>query len=836
VEKGPAPGWVQVAEQNFPAGGAKDEGSVRYLLADIQVHAEEKYSYEAFATRIVTAAGVEDYSQISIDFQPTYQTLVLHHLDVIRESVAQDRLAAAEIQVIRREEGMEEQLYNGALTAHIILNDVRPGDIVSYSYTIKGENPIFKGHTHFIQNTAYSIPVDRIRRSIIWNPKVRTLAWKVPRSEPELEQQDLADGLRSLSYDGSNVPKFETEKNTPYWFRDYPHLEISDYGSWEEFGKWTATIYSDGDSLPPEIVEVCDGIRKAGGTPAEQAVKALRWVQGNIRYLGSFFGEHTHEPYPLAEICRRRFGDCKDKGMLTVAMLRNLGLDAAPALVNTSLRNVVDEMLPGHSDFDHLIVHLSLDGKDYWLDPTRTNQRGTLENQFNPDYGRAFVIRLGADSLTAVMPSGVATARTDIYESFIIKDEDGNGTLTVKTISSGIYADNMRSTFDSNSRAELEEDYRDYYEEDYPGLEIAEPLEVTDDEMANSFTTIEHYRLRNILAKPETPGGLANAAIYARSISSYLDAPESKKRKNPFRLSHPVIYTQTIDVTLPQIWEVEPKNVSVSLPSLTYNYKLSHTGRKLTLAYNYQSLNDNVQPEDFAKYYKAMKNAESDIYFPFTYPLASSGTAPGAADDSAILKSHVLLGVFLILGAFVGLAISIALYFWDPPARSSSSPQLRGIGGWLILPTLGCFLYPIITIIVVSSFFTHLGLDDVNLFSGAESQTQWRIYYCTSVFAEGIQLPLLVLQLVLLMKHRTSFPYIYIGLAVLNLASLLLNYGLQSSVDSMASGDEVATEFITTVLKLGLWCLYMFVSERVRATFIKHRNTPAAPQPPPLPV
>ncbi len=840
VEKAPAPEWVVQAGNDFPSTGEGEDGSVRYLLVDVQKHAEEKETYEAFATRILTSAGVEDYSQISVDFQPTFQTLVWHQLDVIRDGERQDRLAAAEFEVIRREEGLDRQLYDGELTAHVILKDIRPGDIVSYSFTIRGENPIFNGHVHALWSTGFSIPVERIRRSVIWNPEARTMAWQLTDPSENAVEEILKGGLRRISIDMANVAKTEAEQNTPNWFRDYPELEISDYGSWEEFGKWTAGIYKADAALPPELAAICEGIRKEGGTPQEQAVKALRWVQGNIRYLGSFFGEHTHAPYPLEEIWGRRFGDCKDKGMLTVAMLRELGFDAAPALVHTSLRAAVADRLPGHSNFNHLIVHLSMDEKDYWLDPTRTFQRGTLDKQYSPDYGLAFVMREGVSELTAALPSGTGEAGIRIHEVFSITDDDGNGTLTVTTTCSGMNADNIRRTFASDSKADLEEEYREYYEDDYPGIEVAAPMTIADDEGANRITSVEHYRLKEFLAKPETPGGSAIGSVYARSISGYLGVPDSKERKHPYGISHPVRYSHTIDLTIPKNWELEADAATISLPAASYSYRLIPTGNRLTLNHEYTSLAGHVEPGDFTKYTKAMKDGTDRLYFEFTYPLGDTAavtSVSAGADEDDYLKSRLLLGAFVALGLFIGLLISIALYFWDPSSRASTFARPGGIGGWLVLPTIGCFINPITTLYVIVTDFGNIGADGITLFNAAADQAEWRLYYCTSIFVESVQLCICILMLILLLRHRTSFPYVYVGFAVVLLCSLLLNFALQSNVPSALKSDNFAGEISTSVLRIFIWCAYMLISERVKATFVNRRKPEMRRQlPPPLPV
>ena len=51
-------------------------------------------------------------------------------------------------------------------------------------------------------------------------------------------------------------------------------------------------------------------------------------------------------PKPTQELLTlaRRFGDCKDKALLTVTLLRALGVQADPVLVNTDLRDTLAEL------------------------------------------------------------------------------------------------------------------------------------------------------------------------------------------------------------------------------------------------------------------------------------------------------------------------------------------------------------------------------------------------------------------------------------------------------------------------------------------------------------
>lgn len=95
VQRRARPEWVIPAEFEVPESIEEGSGSGRYLVADIQRHLEEEVSYQYYVLSIANEAGVEDNSQQSFDFQPEYETWVLHQIEVWRDGVAQNRLADA---------------------------------------------------------------------------------------------------------------------------------------------------------------------------------------------------------------------------------------------------------------------------------------------------------------------------------------------------------------------------------------------------------------------------------------------------------------------------------------------------------------------------------------------------------------------------------------------------------------------------------------------------------------------------------------------------------------------------------------------------------------------
>jgi hypothetical protein len=67
----------------------------------------------------------------------------------------------------------------------------------------------------------------------------------------------------------------------------------------------------------------------------------------------------------------RRYGDCKGKTAILLALLAELGIKAMPVLVNNTIAtDGYEDRLPNPGLFDHVLVRARIDGKSFWLDGT----------------------------------------------------------------------------------------------------------------------------------------------------------------------------------------------------------------------------------------------------------------------------------------------------------------------------------------------------------------------------------------------------------------------------------------------------------------------------------
>lgn len=77
-----------------------------------------------------------------------------------------------------------------------------------------------------------------------------------------------------------------------------------------------------------------------------------------------------------------------------VTMLRNMGIEAYPVLINTSYGESLHQFLPSPKTFDHVVVKVvDSTSTNLFYDPTISNQFGDYKSVVFPNYGKALVIK-----------------------------------------------------------------------------------------------------------------------------------------------------------------------------------------------------------------------------------------------------------------------------------------------------------------------------------------------------------------------------------------------------------------------------------------------------------
>ena len=158
--------WVTVQryEDISDESNRNSRTDVQYLLVDRQlcVSSTNTEEYFHFAYKILSHAGVHNYSELEFDLNPIYQQLSIHEVKIIRGANVIDGIPISEFKTIQREQDLDRKIFDGRQTIVAFLSDVRLGDIIEFSYTVAGKNPAMKDHFSKWVRTQWSLPVTRM--------------------------------------------------------------------------------------------------------------------------------------------------------------------------------------------------------------------------------------------------------------------------------------------------------------------------------------------------------------------------------------------------------------------------------------------------------------------------------------------------------------------------------------------------------------------------------------------------------------------------------------------------------------------------------------------------
>ncbi|MFI5333842.1 MAG: DUF3857 domain-containing protein, partial [Chlamydiales bacterium] len=281
----PAP-WVVPCDFELNSDDSTQSEHVQYLLIDKQKNWAEKTVYKHIALKALSQTGVDTISKISIDFEPSFRKVVVHKIRVFRDGVESDRLASAEHHVLQKEVGLDFGIYVGDLTAIYLLEDIRVGDIVEYSYSLIGQNPLFTSHYTDMIYLQYSMPVEKLSYRLLSDPS-HSFAIKPEHTSLEATIRDLSPTLREWKWEICHTTPRAREPDEPIWYSSSPRIEISEYKSWKEVGAQLSPLFVIPDdfdsSCPQEMLDLVDSWQASTTNPKDLALLALRFVQDEIR-------------------------------------------------------------------------------------------------------------------------------------------------------------------------------------------------------------------------------------------------------------------------------------------------------------------------------------------------------------------------------------------------------------------------------------------------------------------------------------------------------------------------------------------------------------------------
>ncbi|MBT3069197.1 DUF3857 domain-containing protein [Rhodoferax sp. U11-2br] len=618
----PVPAWVSPVayDDSVPDDAQHQSGGVTYLLVDRQTSlvGVQQQAFQHYAFRIASVAGLQQSSNIEIRFDPSYQVLQLHTVTIWRGRQAIEQLRSDAVKVLQRERSLEQLVFDGTKTANIFLEGVRVGDVVEYSYTLRGSNPVFNGHLFGGFELQWGVPVHQVQARLL-APSGQAIATRVLHAR-EPVQHSVKGGVNEYLWRAKDVGAMPWRDDLPRWHDLQQRLQWSDFPNWNAVVRWAEPMYRSTLPLPQELHMLVEQIKARGSTPSDQAMEALQWVQKSIRYMGVEVGVNTHAPNPPALVLARRYGDCKDKTLLLLTLLRALDIEVYPVLAHTSYGGALRNDLPSPLSFNHVLVGARIEGREFWLDATLSPQMGRLGDISQPNHGYVLPVRSQVDALQQMQdgPANTYTRRVlTVYDS-----SAGWGRpvdLTVTTTFEGRSAESMRSHLSLESAERTQSQFANFYSSYYAGLQVLKPFSVYDKLDSNQLFLTEYYRITDFWKKRDDKH--MEAYFAAPDVNEFLRNPKTTYREVPLGLAYPVQVAQTLRILVPQAWQLKGGNAKVEDPSFVMESKVSVTPGSVLDVYTYSSNKDVVEVADMPHYLDNLRKARTVLGYSIVQPM-----------------------------------------------------------------------------------------------------------------------------------------------------------------------------------------------------------------------
>lgn len=419
----PAP-WIvpfamppEALVETAQSGASPDTGAapIKVLLSDEQqdIQPGKITRYQESIYRLQTAQGLPAGS-VSFAWDPATQIATVHKLQIHRGSQVIDVLASGQsFTVVRRETNLESAVLDGQLTASIQPEGLQVGDVIDLAVSITTSDPAVGNHVEMMGAAWNGAPIAHAHFRAQW-----------PATVPMRMQADgglvlpkvqRKDGMASVEMTMADLKPSILPKGAPPRYQIGRLVELTDLPSWDALSGLMTPLFAKAEAVAPQgaVQAEIAKIKALSPDPKIRAEAALALVQDRVRYVLLSLNDGGLVPADAETTWSRRFGDCKGKTVLLLALLHGLGIDAHAVLVGTLTGDGLEQRLPQIHLFNHVLVKATIGGRDYWLDGTRVGDR-SLDGIETPNFRWGLPLLPGHAALVAMVPPPYDKPQIDV--------------------------------------------------------------------------------------------------------------------------------------------------------------------------------------------------------------------------------------------------------------------------------------------------------------------------------------------------------------------------------------------------------------------------------------
>jgi len=406
-----APGWVVAAPQ--PTSTQSPPGAAfRVEYSDTQVRAINggTETYSDYRVKVMKPDALA-LGNLTLTWQPDGGSVTVHSVKIIRDGAIIDVLDKSKFRVIEREQNLDQASLDGLLSAVLQVPGLQVGDTFEVAATIVSHDQTLGDLAFGLEQLPTAELTGAFRYRLIW-PATDHLSWQTTKDiTPSVVH--TADGMNEISVELRDPTGSVPTDGAPPRYNIRRLIEFTGFDGWSDLSKRMYPLFEKAATLgatSPVQAEI-DRIKAQSADPATRMQLALSLVEDRIRYVYVGLNGGNYRPASADETWERKYGDCKSKTALLLALLRGLGIQAEAVLVNAAGGDGTDEWLANPVMFNHVLVRADIAGKSYWLDGTRVGDT-RLDQTPAPTFRWALPLSATGAALERVAPDALTAPQS----------------------------------------------------------------------------------------------------------------------------------------------------------------------------------------------------------------------------------------------------------------------------------------------------------------------------------------------------------------------------------------------------------------------------------------
>ncbi len=581
--------------QTAPDLPEQDPTANTIALADIRIEHVFDNGLSSVRTQqvlfVASVQGARELSTRSVQYTPDWQQL----------EVLKARIFKCDGRTVEAQDAGESAVADSNISMYY---DVRgrslrfpglePGDVLELDYRVSPAVRTNPYGDYFGDLVIFgATQPEKLKRFVLIAPAQRRFNVLEERM-PAAAVQIVRDGRRTYVWEARDLPPLPTAPRSPAVSEIAPYVNVSTFVSWDDLGRWYAQLIQPQFALDRALRDALSRIL-AGKRTALEKIRAIHeFVLRNTHYVALEFGIYGYKPYPVSQTYARRFGDCKDKASLMIALLRAAGIDADIALVRTRRLGDINPNAASIAVFNHAVAYLP--GYSLWLDGT-AEYAGPRELPLE-DQG-AMALTVGADGHAQLRRIPVTTADENFTRRTVQAriQPDGIIQFSGTAYSRGEDAPGLRREYQVVERQR--DAFRDHLAEIFPTVRL-EDVEV------DGANDLGHAVTVNFRGELDTFAGRASISLGASWLPrAYLQtlAP-LVSRTQPLVLPAPWTTEEELHFALPAGARLDaiPADTALDTQFGSAHLRFEQHGREIVVRTSVQFRKLRIAPSEYAAF------------------------------------------------------------------------------------------------------------------------------------------------------------------------------------------------------------------------------------------